>query len=107
MDTVEIKGSNIPLLRSILDGGLRLSSRNLADVLEQTVSSYTTPRPIFRTTYLTKDGSLRISRDQDDNVFVYIKEESETSEPTDYSNVPSDLGINKLWEGFRESILQQ
>merc|ERR1711879_12468 len=29
MDTVEIKGSNIPLLRAILDGGLKLKSRSL------------------------------------------------------------------------------
>ena len=29
MDTVEIKGSNIPLLRQLLDGGLRLKTRDL------------------------------------------------------------------------------
>jgi len=101
MDTVVIKGSNIPGLRQALDGGLYLSSRGLASVLESTVSSYTTPKPIFTTTYL--DENLRISRDQDDKVFVYTKVCNSTS-PTDYSNVMPDLGVSKLLEGFNDAV---
>lgn len=101
MDTVEIKGSNIPGLRQILDGGLNLSSRGLASLLESTVSSYTTPKPIFTTTYL--DNDLRMSRDQDDKVFVYSKVSNSTS-PTDYSNVMPDLGATKLLEGFNDAV---
>jgi hypothetical protein len=101
MDTVAIKGSNIPGLRQALDGGLNLSSRGLASVLESTVSSYTTPKPIFTTTYL--DENLRISRDQDDKVFVYTKVCNSTT-PTDYSNVMPDLGVSKLLEGFNDAV---
>lgn len=63
MDTVEIKGSNIPGLRTLLDNGARLESRSLGNFLEDTVSGYTNPNPVFTTTYL--DGDLRVSRDQD------------------------------------------
>jgi len=104
MDTVEIKGSNIPLLRSVLDNGLKLQSRELASFLEDNVSGYSTPRPIFKTTYL--DDKLRISRDQDGKVFVYGKVSDDVN-PTDYSDVSADLGITNLWEGFRNSILNQ
>jgi len=102
MDTVEIKGSNIPLLRSVLDNGLKLESRELASFLEENVSSYTTPRPIFKTTYLDED--IRISRDQDGKVFVYGKVSNDVV-ATDYSGIDSDLGLTKLWDGFQNSIL--
>ena len=60
MDTVDIKGSNIPGLRQILDNGfLTLKSRNVATFLEETSSrlesimgvavNYKTPRPVFST----------------------------------------------------------
>lgn len=101
MNTVEIKGSNVPGLRQALDGGLKLSSRRLAKVLESTVSSYTTPKPIFTTTYL--DDNLRISRDQDDKVFVYTKVSNSTT-PTDFSNVMPDFGVAKLLEGFNDAV---
>ena len=101
MDTVEIKGSNIPLLRNILDAGLKLQSRGLGNFLENNVPSYTNPRPMFETTYL--DSSTRVSRDQDGKVFVYGKSSSKT-EPTDYSGVDADLGILNLLEGFNDSV---
>jgi PAP_fibrillin len=102
MDTVQIKGSNIPGLRQVLDTeSVRLPSRSLANVLEQTVASYTTPKPIFRTTYL--DDQYRISRDQDDHIFVYVKTSSST-EPTDFRNVDADLGIGRLLEGFNDAV---
>jgi hypothetical protein len=102
MDTVEIKGSNMPLLRQVLDtGNVSLKSRVLADALEQAVSSYTTPHPIFRTTYL--DDLFRISRDQDDNIFVYVKT-SDSTDLTDYSNVDADLGVARLLEGFNDAV---
>lgn len=101
MDTVEIKGSNIPGLRQVLDQGLKLQSRSLAKLLEDNMPNYETPRPVFKTTYL--DDTIRISRDQDDKVFVYRKL-SENMEPTDYSGVMSDLGVAKLLEGFNDAI---
>lgn len=101
MDTVEIKGSNVPLLRQILDSGLKLASRDLGSFLESNVSGYSNPKPIFETTYL--DESLRISRDQDGKVFVYGKV-SDSYEPTDYENVMPDLGFGKLLEGFNDSV---
>eukprot|EP00980_Cylindrotheca_fusiformis_P004384 scaffold925_cov129-Cylindrotheca_fusiformis.AAC.37 len=101
MDTVEIKGSNIPGLRQVLDGGLKLESRNLGSFLENTIGSYKNPRPVFQTTYLSEN--LRISRDQDGKVFVYGKL-SDDSEPSDYKNVDADLGVLKLLEGFNDAI---
>lgn len=101
MDTVQIKGSNIPGLRSILDNGLQLQSRGLGSFLENSLDGYTNPRPIFETTYLTE--SIRISRDQDGKVFVYAKE-SDESKPTDYGKVEADLGVLKLLEGFNDAV---
>lgn len=102
MDTVQVKGSNLPGLRQILDlESSKLHSRRLANTLERVVWSYKTPKPIFKTTYL--DESIRISRDQDDNVFVYVKTSKE-DEPTDYSTRESDLGIKKLMHGFRKVL---
>ena len=101
MDTVEIKGSNIPLLRQILDSGLKLSSRGLGNFLENNIDSYTNPRPIFKTTFIG-DG-VRVSRDQDGKIFVYTKV-SESTEPKDYSTQSSDLGLTKLLEGFNDTF---
>ena len=101
MDTVQIKGSNIPGLRSILDNGLQLQSRGLGSFLENNLDGYTNPRPIFETTYLT--DSIRISRDQDGKVFVYAKE-SEESKATDYGKVEADLGVLKLLGGFNDAV---
>lgn len=103
MDTVQIKGSNIPGLRQILDGGLRLESRQLGSFLEQNVASYTNPRPVFKTTYLSE--TIRISRDQDGKVFVYAKESDDTA-PTDYRKIDSDLGLLKLLEGFNDAVIK-
>lgn len=102
MDTVQVKGSNIPGLRQLLDmENVKLQSRSLANVLEQTVASYTTPKAIFRTTYL--DDRYRIARDQDDNVFLYVKT-SNSTEPTDYRSVDADLGVARLLEGFNDAV---
>lgn len=103
MDTVEIKGSNIPFLRQILDNGLKLKSRDLGTFLEENVNDYTNPKPIFETTYL--DNNMRISRDQDGKVFVYGKT-SDVTEPTTYSNVDSDMGVTRLLEGINDSIFK-
>lgn len=62
MDTVEVKGSNVPLLRQALDAGVRLPTRQLGRAIQTVSSSYANPTPVFRTTYL--DDTLRISRDQ-------------------------------------------
>ena len=103
MDTVEIKGSNVPLLRRVLDGGVKLGSRDLGSFLEDNVDGYTNPRPVFSTTYL--DDDVRISRDQDGKVFVYGRV-SEDAEPTDYGGVDADLGLAKLLEGLNDSIFK-
>jgi len=104
MDTVEIKGSNIPLLRQLLDtGGVKLESRKLGSLLEDNVESYTNPKPTFQTTYL--DESIRIARDQDGKVFVYVKESKDTTN-TDYGNVESDLGLLKLLEGLNDNFFK-
>lgn len=102
MDTVEIKGSNLPGLRQVLDQGLiKLQSRSLGDFLETNVDGYSNPKPLFYTTYLS--DTIRISRDQDDKVFVYTKV-SNRMEPTDYSSVLPDLGVARLLEGFNDAI---
>lgn len=101
MDTVEIKGSNLPVLRQALDAGMKLPTRSLGNFLESTVPQYANPEPIFSTTYL--DERFRISRDQDDNVFVYVKTSTAT-QITDYSNIDSDLGLIKLLEGFNDAV---
>jgi hypothetical protein len=91
----------MPGLRQFLDKGLKLTSRQLGDFLESNVDSYTNPRPIFSTTYLSE--MLRISRDQDGKMFVYGKMTDDT-EPTDYSGVEADLGVLKLFEGFNDAV---
>lgn len=102
MDTVEIKGSNIPILRNLLDGeNSKLKSRELSKLLEDNVDSYEVPRPALRTTYV--DSALRIVRDEDDNIFIYSKV-SDIEEVTDYSNVMADLGVASLLEGFNDAV---
>jgi len=102
MDTVQIKGSNIPLLRNLLDNpNLRLKSRDLSNLLEQSVDSYTTPRPKLYTTYV--DDGMRIVRDEDDHVFIYGRV-SESEEESDYKGVMADLGVGKLLEGFNDAV---
>ena len=101
MDTVQIKGSNLPVLRPLLDNGLQLQSRFLGDFLENTVSDYSNPRPVVRSTFLT--DRYRISRDMDDNIFVYVKT-SDSVEPTDWSSVDADLGVARLLEGFNDAV---
>merc|ERR1712232_1309157 len=93
MDTVEIKGSNIPFVRQALDSGVNLKSRDLSDFLQQNVAGYSTPRPEFRVTYI--DDGFRVSRDQDNNWFVYVRS-SQSQMPKDYTDDPADLGIGKL-----------
>jgi hypothetical protein len=101
MDTVEVRGSNLPGLRQLLDSGLKLQSRQLGDFLENNVGDYKNPRPIFRTSYL--DERFRISRDQDDNAFFYVKTSKDTT-PTDYSFIDADLGVARLLEGFNDAV---
>eukprot|EP00984_Skeletonema_dohrnii_P038859 scaffold42608_cov150-Skeletonema_dohrnii-CCMP3373.AAC.3 len=102
MDTVEIKGSNIPILRNLLDGdNSKLKSRDLSKLLEDNVDAYEVPRPVLRTSYV--DDALRIVRDEDDNIFIYSRV-SDSEEVTDYSNVMADLGVASLLEGFNDAV---
>merc|ERR1712107_652366 len=105
MDTVEIKGSNVPGLRQALDAGLKLRTRSLGNFLESNIDSYSNPRPKFTVTYLSKDGNFRINRDQDGKVFVYTKEKSDNSTaPTSYDSIDSDLGLLNLLGGFNDAV---
>ena len=102
MDTVEIKGSNVPILRNILDrDNVALKSRGLSKILEDNVSAYEVPKPVLKTTYI--DDNMRIVRDVDDNIFVYGKV-SDSQESTDYSGILADLGIVSLLEGFNDAV---
>ena len=104
MDQVEIKGSNIPLLRSILeDDRVALKSRKLGSFLEENVDSYSNPKPVFETTYL--DDDIRISKDQDGKVFVYGKM-SDSTEPTEYKSIEADLGLLGLLEGLNDNFFK-
>ena len=67
MDRITIKGSNLPLAGSLFNNFGGLPIRALGDVVER--STGPRPRPVFRTYYV--DTHMRISRDQDDNFFVY------------------------------------
>merc|ERR1719327_222018 len=91
MADVEVKGSNIPLLRPLLDNGLKLDSRSINDALP-----IDRPFPVFTTTYC--DADVRVSRDVDDNLYVYTKESDDTS-LTSYDDVDADLGIPELIQG--------
>jgi hypothetical protein len=91
MADVEVKGSNIPVLRNLLDNGLKLDSRAVNDALP-----IDRPFPVFTTTYC--DGDVRISRDVDDNLYIYTKESDDTS-LTSYDDVDADLGIPELIQG--------
>ena len=102
MDTVEIKGSNVPILRNLLDSeNVALKSRDLSQLLKENVDSYHAPKPLLRTTYVDRD--MRIVRDEDDNIFVYAKASS-GEEPTDYSSVMADFGVASFLEGFNDAI---
>jgi hypothetical protein len=101
MDSVEIKGSNLPGVRQILDKGLKLQSRPLGNWLEDNVEQYTKPVPVLRITYL--DDMFRVSRDQDGNAYCYVKTSTST-ELTDYARVDSDLGVLKLLGGFNDAV---
>lgn len=70
MDKIRIKKntSNVPVLQSFLNDFEGIPTRRLSSMLESAVS-LSAPRPRFYTTYL--DTHMRISRDQDDNLFVY------------------------------------
>lgn len=102
MDSVEVKGSNIPGLRQALDSGLKLPTRALGTLLEENLNGYSNPSPQFRTTYL--DSELRIGRDQDGKIFVYTKV-SDSCIPKNYDTVPADLGIGSLIDGLRAVFL--
>lgn len=103
MDQVEIKGSNIPLLKSVLeDDRVALKSRDLGSFLEENVDGYSNPRPVFETTFLDED--IRISKDQDGKVFVYGKM-SDSSEPTEYKT-EGDLGLISLLEGLNDNFFK-
>jgi hypothetical protein len=71
MDKVRIKEgtSNIPIFRTVLDQFTGLPIRTLASILERQLENYSNPRPVVRTKYI--DTHMRISRDQEDNIFVF------------------------------------
>ena len=62
---------DIPILNDLLDDFTGSQTRVLSDFLESNVDVYETPRPVFRTYYV--DDDMRISRNQDDEIFIYTK----------------------------------
>ena len=46
---------------------------------------------------------MRVSRDQDGKLFVYVKV-SGGSTPTDYSDISSDLGVGELLSGLTSRL---
>ena len=102
MDTVEIKGSNLPGVRQLLDSGLALRSRALGSALEAGLPGYENPRPMLEITYVDED--TRISRDQDGKLLVYSRIGG-VATPTDYSDRPADLGDGKLLDGMQRAFL--
>ena len=102
MDTVEVKGSNLPGVRQALDAGVKLQTRALGGALEQVLPSYANPLPRFEVTYV--DDELRISRDQDGKLFVYTRT-SDATTPTDYADAAADLGIGELLNGVASGFL--
>ena len=71
-DNVRIKeGSfNIPGFSQLLDSLPGVPVKSIGGLLEN-IPAYETPRPVFSTTYI--DADFRISRDQDQNIFIYTK----------------------------------
>ena len=55
-----------------------------------------TPRPVFSTTFV--DDEIRVSRDGDRNLYVYVKESADPYLTT-YDDVAADLGIPELVTG--------
>lgn len=74
MRSVQVEDSNIPFLKPALDSWLQLPIEPITQALENTPVDVKTwrPTPTFRTLYL--DEELRVSVDQDENVFVYSRE---------------------------------
>ena len=74
LDRVRIKedSSNIPFLKTWLDTFKGINSRALGNYLESNIENYSNPNPLFRTYFI--DDTMRISRDQDDNIFIYVRD---------------------------------
>lgn len=76
MDTVRIKQgtSNLPFVGGkggLLDNFDGLKTSELSDMIGSIFPKYRRPSPQFRTYFL--DDTMRISRNQDDDVFVYTR----------------------------------
>ena len=71
--SVQVEDSNVPGLRDALATWLQLPIGPITSALESTPINVETwrPVPLFRTIYLDED--MRVSKDQDDNLFVYIR----------------------------------
>ena len=76
MDKVRIQeySSNIPVIGDALNNFSGLPIRTLGNFLESTLLAgrYKNPKPVLRTKYI--DGDFRVTRDQDDNVFVFVRD---------------------------------
>lgn len=77
MDRVRIQqySSNIPVIGEALNRFSGLPIRSLGNFLETSpllAGRYKNPKPILRTRYI--DTDFRVTRDQDDNIFVFVRE---------------------------------
>jgi len=56
-------------------------------------SGYTTPNPVYQTTYC--DDDFRVCRDQDDKTCIYSRI-SDDPAPREFEDVKSDMGVSDL-----------
>ena len=104
MDNVRIRGSNIPLLRQLLDsdGGF-LDTKQLASFIKSVNSSYENPKAILTPIVLSPD--VRIVMDEDGIYYAYVRVSDDVS-LENFDNRDADLGLLNLLEGINDNILR-
>jgi len=106
MKTVQIRGSNIPLLRSLLDSDSAvLDTKQLGDFIESVNKDYNNPKASLKVVYAGAGDGVRIVRDADGIDYVYVMS-SEGVELTDFKDRDADLGVLKLLEGLNENVFK-
>jgi hypothetical protein len=104
MKNVRIKGSNIPLLRGVLDGeNAVLDTQALGDFIESVNSTYDNPKATLETFYLSND--VRILKDKDGIYYAYVKK-GEGTELEEFGDREADLGLLGLLESFNDNVLK-
>lgn len=106
MKTVQIRGSNIPWLRSFLDSDSAvLDTKQLGDFIESVNKDYNNPKAVLKVVYAGAGDGVRIVRDADGIDYVYAMS-SEAVELTDFKGRDADLGVLELLEGLNENVFK-